>query len=66
MRLMAVAENATMTPLAGRRVPELARDDIREAFLRTYRIVYRLREKRAEILTVFEGHRLFPGELRYF
>lgn len=36
------------------------RSDIREVFVRTYRIVYRVREEGILVLTVFEGHRLFP------
>jgi toxin ParE1/3/4 len=63
MRLIAVAENAAITPLAGRRVPELGRDDVRETSLRTYRIVYRVTGEQFEILTVFEGHRLFPDDV---
>lgn len=62
MKLIAVAENAAVTPLAGRRVPELARDDVREVFLRSYRIVYRVRAERVEIMTVFEGHKLFADD----
>ena len=62
-RLVVAAQNAASAPLAGRRVPELARDDVREVFLRTYRIVYRITDERVEVLTVFEGHRLFPGEV---
>lgn len=58
--LMAAAERASATPLAGRRVPEIAREDIREVFVRSYRIVYRVRAIRIEVLTVFEGHRRFP------
>lgn len=48
-------------PLAGRIVPEKRRPDIREVFLRTYLIVYRVREDSILVLTVFEGHRLFPS-----
>lgn len=62
-RLMTVAENVALAPRTDRRVPELARADVRETFLRTYRIVYRLRQDRMEILTVFEGHRRFPTDL---
>ena len=58
--LMRVAEAAATMPEGARRVPELGRDDIRETFKRTYRIVYRIRPGRIEVLTVFEGHRLFP------
>ena len=48
-------------PLSGRRVPEVGRDDVREVIKGAYRIVYRLRNDRAEVLTVFEGHRLLPA-----
>lgn len=46
--------------MAGRRVPEEGRDDVREVFLGAYRIVYQVNPKFIDILTVFEGHRLFP------
>ena len=59
-RLIAKAEAAARLPRAGRVVPEKGREDIREVFLRTYRIVYRVREDGIVVLTVFEGHRLFP------
>jgi addiction module RelE/StbE family toxin len=45
-------------PCAGRVVPEIGHDDIREIFLRTYRIVYRVVDDGIVVLTVFEGHRL--------
>lgn len=61
-RLRERARQAAATPLAGRVVPELQRDDIREVFLRNYRIVYRVRENAIDVLTVFEGHRLFKAE----
>lgn len=61
--LMAAAKRAAAAPLAGRRVPELGREDLREVFQRTYRIVYRVKSDRIEVLTVFEGHRLFPRDL---
>lgn len=61
LELMATAKRASRVPLAGRRVPELARDDIREVLLRSYRIVYRVTDERVDVLTVFEGHRRLPG-----
>jgi plasmid stabilization system protein ParE len=61
--LMATAERAARTPRAGRRVPELGRDDLREVLKRSYRIVYRVRDEHMEILTVLEGHRLFPRDV---
>jgi len=59
-KLIAKAETAARLPMAGRVVPEKGRCDIREVFLRTYRIVYRVREEGIVVLTIFEGHRLFP------
>ena len=57
-RLVERAELAGEAPLLGRIVPELARDDVRETYLRSYRIVYRTDGKDMWILTVFEGSRL--------
>lgn len=62
-RLIEAVELAATQPLAGRRVPELARDDLREVLLRTYRIVYSVAEKGILVLTVFESHRQFPEGL---
>ena len=61
-RLRHQAELAAAVPLAGRRVPEIARDDVRETFLREYRIVYHVDADGITVLTVFEGHRLFREE----
>jgi len=58
--LRAKANNIVHQPLAGRKVPELSRDDIREVIERNYRIVYQIHSDRIAILTVFESHRLFP------
>lgn len=58
--LRAKATNIVQQPLAGRKVPELSRDDIREVIERNYRIVYQIHSDRISILTVFESHRLFP------
>lgn len=49
-------------PNTGRIVPEIGRSDVREVFLRTYRIVYRIVDRGIIVLTVFEGHRTL-GEL---
>jgi toxin ParE1/3/4 len=56
-KLVVATEKAAMLPRAGRVVPELGDPDIREVFLRTYRIVYRVEATRILVLTVFEGHR---------
>ena len=59
-RLRAKAASAAAAPMAGRQVPELRREDVREVFLRTYRIVYRVLGESIVVLTVFEGHRRLP------
>lgn len=57
-RLVKRAELVAALPLAGRVVPEVDRDDVREVFVRRYRIVYQVRADAVFILTVFEGSRL--------
>jgi toxin ParE1/3/4 len=59
-RLRARTALAAATPLGGRKVPELDRDDVREIFIRTYRLVCRVLPRQIVVLTVFEGHRRFP------
>ena len=61
-RLRERARNALHEPLAGRMVPEFLRDDIRELIEGNYRIVYHVLSDRLVVLTVFEGHQLFPRE----
>jgi toxin ParE1/3/4 len=58
-RLRERARIASMAPHGGRRVPEVARDDVRETYLRTYRIIYRVQGRSIVVLTVFEGRRRF-------
>jgi len=63
-RLRHRALQAADLPSAGRKVPELGRDDVREVLERGYRIVYRVLEDEIHILTVFEGHKsLRPDNL---
>jgi len=52
------ARRTSRMPLAGRVVPEFNDENIREVFLKTYRIVYHIKKKEIHVLTVFEGHRL--------
>ncbi|MCC6751331.1 MAG: type II toxin-antitoxin system RelE/ParE family toxin [Deltaproteobacteria bacterium] len=62
-KLLELAARAGALPRAGRRVPEIGRDDVREVFLRTYRLVYRVTDDGIHVLTVSEGHRLLPREV---
>jgi toxin ParE1/3/4 len=51
---------AGRSPRLGRKVPELDRDDIREAIVGNYRLVYRITASVVELLRVFEGHMPLP------
>lgn len=52
-------------PKSGRVVPELGDPIVREIILGNYRLVYRLRERLAELLTVYHGARLLdPAKLK--
>jgi addiction module RelE/StbE family toxin len=56
--LVSAAESLAQYPERGRVVPELTIETIRELIYKNYRIVYLIKKKSIEILTVFEGHRL--------
>lgn len=58
-RLRAKAKSAAEMPLKGRIVPERENENVREVFLKNYRIVYEVHKESIRVLTVFEGHRLF-------
>ena len=52
-------------PKSGRIVPELNNPAVREIILGDYRIVYRLKTKYVELLTVYHGARLLdPDSLK--
>ena len=54
------ASRAGQAPWQGRKVPEIDGNDIREAIVGNYRIVYIVQDRIVQILTIFEGHRLLP------
>jgi addiction module RelE/StbE family toxin len=56
-KLIDRAEKAGIHPLAGRVVPEFGERAVREVFVGTYRIIYRIEPDRIVVLTVLEGHR---------
>ena len=62
-KLLAAAERAAKLPYAGHIVREKGREDVRQIVVRTYRIIYLIREKQVDVLTVFEGHHLLPDDL---
>lgn len=62
-RLRQRARDAAALPRSGREVPEIGREDVREVFVRSYRIVYRICDDEIHVVTIFEGHRLLPREV---
>jgi addiction module RelE/StbE family toxin len=61
-RLIEKAEALTKFPQIGRQVPEVPGGDLRELIEGNYRIVYRVRNRVIQIITVFEAHRLLPDD----
>lgn len=59
-RIVDSVERLKEFPRSGRVVPEVEREAYREVILGTYRIVYRLTDDSAEILTVVHAARLLP------
>lgn len=62
-KLLSAAERAAKFPHSGHVVREKGREDVRQILVRSYRIVYLVREKQVDILTVFEGHHLLPDDV---
>jgi toxin ParE1/3/4 len=63
--VLAAVERLGAFPQIGRVVPEKGDPAIREIILGDYRIVYRLRDQFAEVLTVYHGARLLdPSRLQ--
>ena len=60
-RLIASLDSVVAFPEIGRIVPEYGRQDLRELVVGLYRVVYRLTNGHAELLTVFHSARLFPS-----
>ncbi len=51
-------------PQAGRTVPEVPGRELHELIEGNYRLVYRINGSAVEVLTVFEAHKSFKGEMR--
>lgn len=62
VKLIEKAETLARFPQMGRQLPEVPGSELRELIEGNYRIVYRVRNKVVEIITVFEAHRLLPDD----
>ena len=59
--MLSASRNASEFPLIGRIVPEIGGEKIRERFVYSYRLIYRLEPKRILIVAVIHGKRLLEN-----
>ena len=59
--ILAVSRNIRKFPLIGRVVPEIGDEHIRERFIYSYRLVYRIEPERMLIVAVIHGKRLLEN-----
>jgi toxin ParE1/3/4 len=61
-RIIRKAESLAEYPMRGRKVPEYARDDIREIRERPYRIIHLVEAHSVRVLTVMHERQLLAGD----
>lgn len=64
LKLLEAARDIRDYPKAGRVVPELADDAVRERFVYSYRLIYEVRERDVLIVAVIHGKRQLDGMAR--
>ena len=62
-RLVRAPERLVDFPEIGRVVPEVGSPQLRELIVRPFRLVYRVRPRSVEIVTVFRSSRDFPADV---
>lgn len=60
-KMLAVSRSLTDSPLIGRIVPELDDNQIRERFVYSYRLIYRVRDDEILVVAIIHGKRLVEG-----
>jgi addiction module RelE/StbE family toxin len=63
-RLLIKSNQISALPYSGRKVPEFRQDDIREMLVKPYRIIYRIRADRIDVLTVMHYRQLLPSDIK--
>ncbi|MHB8708489.1 MAG: type II toxin-antitoxin system RelE/ParE family toxin [Desulfuromonadales bacterium] len=61
-RIVAIARQIAQFPLEGRIVPEMRDASIRELFVFSYRVIYRVEGESATVVAVIHGKRLLETE----
>lgn len=51
-------------PNSGRRVPEYARNDVRELLESPYRIIYKIKSDQIDVLTVMHYRQVLPHDMK--
>lgn len=64
--MLSVSRNAGEFPLIGRIVPEVGDETIRERFVYSYRLVYRVESRRILVVAVIHGKRLLEDAAEQF
>ena len=59
--LFELSDGIVEQPMSGRVVPEYGREEMRERFLYSYRMVYEIGSERISILAVIHGQRLLAS-----
>lgn len=62
-KLLATAAGLNRFPASGRIVPELGQPDLRERFVYSYRLIYRIEVERVLVVAVVHGRRLLDDAL---
>jgi toxin ParE1/3/4 len=62
-RITRRSEQIAEHPRSGRKVPEYDAEDIRELIEKPYRIIYRIKADRIEVLAVIHGAQLVPDKM---
>ena len=62
-RITRRSEQIAEFPLSGRKVPEYKTEDIREIIEKPYRIIYRIKSDKIDILAVIHGAKLLPEKM---
>lgn len=57
-KILEASRNIKEFPLIGRVVPELGNENIRERFIYSYRLVYKMEKRKILIIAVIHGKRL--------
>jgi len=65
-KILAVSRKIPEQPMIGRMVPEIGQQEIRERFVYSYRLVYRIQDSLIVIVAIIHGKRLLENVIEKF